>query len=113
MMISALPYCVGYQVKEDLGFIFAYDDQMMLSRTIEDSVEEAKRSLFKKATKKGANAILSVHMDVKEKSRVFMWGQAVVLEKKDDIWWMGLICLQILDKNIFLMGKIFYYYFLN
>ena len=66
-------------VIEDLGYIYAYDDQLMLSRIVDDSIKEAMKELTKKAEKRGANAILGVHMTITENSRVMLSGQAVVI----------------------------------
>ena len=79
MIIAALPYYLDQTVIEDLGYIFAYDDQLMLSRIVDDSIKEAMKELTKKAEKRGANAILGVHMTITENSRVMLSGQAVVI----------------------------------
>lgn len=81
MIISALSYYLDQTVIEDLGYIYAYDDKLMLGRIVDDSVKEAMKELTKKAEKRGANAILGVHMTITENSRVMLSGQAVVIAK--------------------------------
>ena len=78
-VILELPYYLDQTVIEDLGYIYAYDDQLMLSRIVDDSIKEAMKELTKKAEKRGANAILGVHMTITENSRVMLSGQAVVI----------------------------------
>ena len=80
MIVTALPTYPHKKIKQDLGFIVAYDDSIMLSKIYEQSIKETKKELIKKAKKLGANAILGLNVVPLDSSRATMSGEAVFLE---------------------------------
>lgn len=87
IILSALPSYPGYRVSEDLGLVYAFDDDFQLFRNLwqmEESFERVKAGLRKKAEKMGADAVLGISMCLApEKSLPVLMGTAVKLEKEE------------------------------
>ena len=87
-ILSTLPAYPGYKVKEDLGIIWAFDDDFRVLRNLwqmNESMTRAYDNLWRKAEQKGANAVLGINLCLApEKSIPILQGTAVILEKEDD-----------------------------
>lgn len=80
MIITTLPTYPNKEIIEDLGMIYAYDDRITAFCLIEDSIEECKKQLIKKAEKRGANAILSMSFVPHDSMHILMCGEAVIIK---------------------------------
>ena len=71
-----------------LGIIWAFDDDFRVLRNLwqmNESMTRAYDNLWKKAEKKGANAVLGINLCLApERSIPILQGTAVILEKEDD-----------------------------
>ena len=76
----------GYKVVKDLGVITGFDHDFRVIRNLwqmDEPLEKAYEDLWKKAVKKGANAVLGVSLALSSQDNVPMLiGTAVVLEKE-------------------------------
>lgn len=85
-IMSTLPAYPGYKVVQDLGIIWAFDNDFQMLRNLwqmDEAMERVYDLLWQKALKKGANAVLGINMCLGTKSLPILQGTAVVLEKTD------------------------------
>lgn len=84
MIISALSDYPGMKVSQDLGLVTGFDDKLRMPRTtvsIDEYIQSAQEDLIKKATDKGANAVLGISMTMAGNVKPVLMGTAVILEK--------------------------------
>ena len=85
MILSALPYVPNKKVVEDLGLIFAYDDNIKMFRgtfglyEMNGSANVAKERLAEEASRLGADAVLGISFDVRDTTKIILMGTAVKL----------------------------------
>lgn len=85
MILSALPYVPNKKVVEDLGLVFAYDDDIKMFRgalglyEVNKSANVAKERLAKEAKLLGADAVLGISFDVRDTTKIILMGTAVKL----------------------------------
>ena len=83
-IVTTLTSHPGKKVVEVIGIVSAYDNAFRALRMISDMdeyIEKAMENLYKKALKKGANAVLGVQMSImNEYNNPILIGTAVVLE---------------------------------
>ena len=86
-IISTRPDYPGYKVVKDLGIITGFDHDFRMLRNLwqmDEPLAKAFDDLWKKAEKKGANAVLGVSFALSSQDNVPMLiGSAVILEKED------------------------------
>lgn len=84
-IMTTLSSYPGYEVEEDLGIIFAFDQDFVPFRNLwqmNDALERTYELLWQKAVKKGGNAVLGINMCLApEKSLPLLMGTAVILKK--------------------------------
>lgn len=75
----------GYEIKEVLGIVFAYDSSFKVQRHIYnfgESLDRAYKELEKKADAMGANAVLACSLAYDANTQIpIVLGTAVVLEE--------------------------------
>ncbi len=87
MITTTLSVYPGKKIVKDLGIIFAYDDTLRATRFLidgEECLEIALTRLCEKAKKRGANAVMGICFDLRDKMRPVLIGTAVVLEDDKD-----------------------------
>ena len=86
IILSALPTYPGYRVTEDLGLVYAFDEEFHMIRNLwvlDESFDKTKEKLRKKAKKLGATAVLGISMCLgPQQSIPVLMGTAVKLEKE-------------------------------
>lgn len=83
MIVSTLSTYPGKKVVKDLGIIFAYDDEIRMTRfamNMEKYLDYALNRLGEKAKEKGANAVLGICFDLRDTMKPMLMGTAVILE---------------------------------
>ena len=83
-IITTLTSYPGKKIVKECGLVFAFDEEFRLVRNrwqSDDQVQDALDRIYKKALKKGANAVLGVQMSIlNEYNNPILIGTAVVLE---------------------------------
>ncbi len=86
-ILTTLGSYPGCEVVEDLGIIWAFDHNFVPFRNLwqmDEALERVYDLLWEKAVKKGANAVLGVHMCMSsEKNLPLLTGTAVILKRKE------------------------------
>ena len=86
-ILTTLDSYPGYEVKEDLGIIWAFDHNFVPLRNLwqmDETLERVYDLLWDKAVKKGANAVLGIHLCLSSQKNVpVLTGTAVILERKE------------------------------
>lgn len=83
MIVSTLSTYPGKKVVKDLGIIFAYDDEIRMTRfamNMEKYLDYVLNRLGEKAKEKGANAVLGICFDLRDTMKPMLMGTAVILE---------------------------------
>jgi len=82
-IITTLTSYPGKKIAKECGLVFAFDEEFRLVRNrwhSDEQVQDALDRLYKRALKKGANAVLGVQISHLSDNAPFFMGTAVILE---------------------------------
>lgn len=86
MIVTARSEYPGKIVREDLGIVVAYDDNIRIIRMnldMDTYVHKALQRLGEKAVELGANAVLGVSFAMRGEAKPIVMGSAVILVDDD------------------------------